>query len=75
MLTRVLEYVPFGVLILAGLGLTEKRLSQKVDKTTCDERIKVIERLEVRMMRIEGHLLDKALTKKEAEILVRKNNN
>ena len=67
------EYVPFGMAILAALGLTETRLSKKVDKATCDERHKTIDRLEVRMMRIEDHFFERPLTIKEADALVKKN--
>lgn len=66
-----IEFVPFGAAILAALGLTETRLSKKVDKATCDERHKTIDRLEVRMMRIENHFFDRPLTKEEAEAEVK----
>lgn len=74
-MANLLEYLPFGAAIVAALGLTETRLAKKVDKSVCDERHKVIDRIEVRMMRIENHFFERPLTMEEAEAIITKNNN
>jgi hypothetical protein len=40
-MNTLLEYIPFGVAIAGALGLVEKRLASKVDKTACNAHVEM----------------------------------
>jgi hypothetical protein len=75
--TNWLEYIPFGVALVAALGLAETRLGKKVDKSTFEVYAKAITEttkdIQGRMMRLEDHFFERPLTKREAEAIVEKN--
>lgn len=55
-----IEYVPFGLAILAALGYNENRLSKKVDEKECkvhvDAFIQAINELKVDMKAVNGSI-------------------
>ena len=72
--------IPILAVAVAMMGYLETRLKKKQDTSACDERLKLIEantdvskRLEIRMMRLENHLIGKALSVTEANKEVKKN--
>lgn len=66
--------IPFMAVMVGLIRYLETRFGRKQDKTACFTQLSIMDRLEVRLMRIENKFFEKPLSKEEVIKLVKKNN-